>query len=104
MLNLALLCTNQSSTLRPPMSAVVGMLEGKIPVRAPIVERSSMEQNARFKAFEKLPLDSQTDYSLYSHDSQQVGISSDGPWTDSFISLHSADDKQGNVSSSKPLI
>ncbi|PON98513.1 Phosphorylase kinase, gamma catalytic subunit [Trema orientale] len=104
MLNLALLCTNQSPTLRPPMSAVVGMLEGKIPVRAPIAERSSMDQNARFKAFEKLALDSQTDFSLYSHDSQQVGISSDGPWIDSSVSLQSTDDNRVNVSSSKPLI
>ncbi|PON69847.1 Phosphorylase kinase, gamma catalytic subunit [Parasponia andersonii] len=104
MLNLALLCTNQSPTLRPPMSAVVGMLEGKIPVRAPIVERSSVDQNARFKAFEKLALDSQTDFSLYSRDSQQVGISSDGPWIDSSVSLQSTDDNRVNVSSSKPLI
>ncbi|KAJ9562795.1 hypothetical protein OSB04_007955 [Centaurea solstitialis] len=33
MLNLALLCTNPSPTLRPPMSSVVKMLDGKIPVQ-----------------------------------------------------------------------
>jgi hypothetical protein len=31
MLQLALLCTNPSPTLRPPMSSVVSMLEGNTP-------------------------------------------------------------------------
>ncbi|XP_062087296.1 probable LRR receptor-like serine/threonine-protein kinase At1g53430 isoform X2 [Humulus lupulus] len=101
MLYLALLCTNQSPSLRPPMSAVVGMLEGKIPVQAPIVER---DRNARFKAFEKLALDSEIDISLYPHESQEVGMSSDAPWIDSSASLCTTDGNQGNASSSKPLL
>ncbi|XP_058103388.1 uncharacterized protein LOC131246945 [Magnolia sinica] len=72
MLNLALLCTNPSPSLRPAMSAAVRMLEGKIEVRAPLVKRSSRSENLRFKAFEKLSQDNQTqststdDTSLYS--------------------------------------
>jgi len=36
---------------------VARMLEGKIPVQAPIINRSSMDQEARFKAFEPLSQD-----------------------------------------------
>ncbi|MQL95479.1 hypothetical protein Taro_028145 [Colocasia esculenta] len=35
MLNLALICTNPFPKLRPPMSTVVSMLEGQVPVRVP---------------------------------------------------------------------
>ncbi|XP_058103390.1 uncharacterized protein LOC131246947 [Magnolia sinica] len=45
MLNLALLCTNPSPSLRPAMSAVVSMLEGKIEVPAALVKRSSRSEN-----------------------------------------------------------
>ncbi|XP_062086894.1 probable LRR receptor-like serine/threonine-protein kinase At1g53440 [Humulus lupulus] len=100
MLHLALLCTNQSPSLRPPMSVVVSMLEGKIPVQAPIVERSSMDHNASFKAFEKLEHDSQKDISLYPHDTQELGTSSDAPCIDSSVSLHTTD----NVSSNTKLL
>ncbi|XP_024032728.1 probable LRR receptor-like serine/threonine-protein kinase At1g53430, partial [Morus notabilis] len=51
MLNLALLCTTTSPTLRPPMSSVIMMLEGKIPVEAPVASRRG--PNHEFKAFEK---------------------------------------------------
>ncbi|XP_028755406.1 probable LRR receptor-like serine/threonine-protein kinase At1g53430 [Neltuma alba] len=53
MLELALLCTNPSPTLRPSMSSVVFMLEGKLPIQAlTIKHRESDQQVARFKAFE----------------------------------------------------
>ncbi|XP_022717347.1 probable LRR receptor-like serine/threonine-protein kinase At1g53440 isoform X1 [Durio zibethinus] len=88
MLNLALLCTNPSPTLRPSMSSVVSMMEGKIPVQAPLIKRKGVEQDARFKAFELLSHDSQTNVSIYSHDSQAPrSTSMDGPWIDSSISL-----------------
>ena len=103
MLHLALLCTNPSPTLRPPMSSVVSMLDGKIPVQAPIIKRSTTNQDPRFKAFEKLTQDSQTDVSLYSHESQQASLSMDGPWIDSSISLQSKDDSQSNASTSRLL-
>ncbi|XVE63333.1 hypothetical protein DITRI_Ditri07aG0011800 [Diplodiscus trichospermus] len=47
MLSLAFLCTNPSPTLRPSMSSVVSMLEGKIPVQGPIVKRKDVNQDAR---------------------------------------------------------
>ncbi|KAL9403761.1 hypothetical protein Peur_000733 [Populus x canadensis] len=94
MLNLALLCTNLSPSLRPAMSSVVRMLEGKIPVQAPIINRGSMDQEARFKAFELLSQDSQTQVSTLSQSSQvqSSSISRDGPWVDSSYSLQSNDE------------
>ncbi|KAJ6301667.1 hypothetical protein OIU77_015890 [Salix suchowensis] len=103
MLNLALLCTNPSPTLRPSMSSAVRMLEGQIPVQAPIVKRSGMNPDARFKAFELLSQDSQTHVSNGSQSSQtQKTISMDGPWIDSEISIESKDEIT-NSSSSKLL-
>jgi hypothetical protein len=90
MLNLALLCTNPSPTLRPPMSSVVSMLEGKSPIQAPLIKRNSMEQDARFKAFERLSQDSQTHVSTFSQDSHVTSM--DGPWIDSSVSLPSKDE------------
>ncbi|WOL14657.1 hypothetical protein Cni_G23438 [Canna indica] len=79
MLKLALLCTNISPTLRPNMSAVVSMLEGKtqielLSVQNPIGKGDDM----RFKAFEKL-----------SHDSQTEINSTDWPWPESSMSAQS---------------
>ncbi|KAK4285846.1 hypothetical protein QN277_002486 [Acacia crassicarpa] len=99
MLNLALLCTNLSPTLRPSMSSVVSMLEGKAPIQAPINKHK--DQDARFKAFEMLSYDSQTSITPQSQTSmEQRDKSMDGPWVDSSISLSSKDDFS---SSSKPL-
>ncbi|KAG6790371.1 hypothetical protein POTOM_006524 [Populus tomentosa] len=93
MLNLALLCTNPSPTLRPSMSSAVKMLEGKIPVQAPIVKRRTMNPDARFKAFELLSHDSQTHVSNGSQSSQtRKSISMDGPWIDSEFSIESKDE------------
>ncbi|KAI9085943.1 hypothetical protein K1719_032020 [Acacia pycnantha] len=52
MLEVALLCTNPSPTLRPSMSSVVGMLEGKLPIQAPVIKHRQSGQNMRFNAFE----------------------------------------------------
>ncbi|GMN64450.1 hypothetical protein TIFTF001_033522 [Ficus carica] len=105
MLNLALICTNQSHALRPTMSAVVSMLEGKIPVRAPTVDYSSVDHNARFKAFEKLALDSQTDLSLCSNRSQSASSFTDGPSMDNSFSLQNKDDHiHLDTSSSRKLL
>ncbi|KAJ6950005.1 hypothetical protein NC651_003854 [Populus alba x Populus x berolinensis] len=93
MLNLALLCTNPSPTLRPSMSSAVKMHEGQIPVQAPIVKRGTMNQDARFKAFELLSHDSQTHVSNGSQSSRiQKSISMDGPWIDSEFSIESKDE------------
>nr|XP_043624748.1 probable LRR receptor-like serine/threonine-protein kinase At1g53430 [Erigeron canadensis] len=84
MLNVALLCTNPSPTLRPKMSAVVSMLEGKSPVQPALVKKGAMDADMRFRAFEMLSQDSQTLTSVVSGDSQRRGsLSTDGPWVDS---------------------
>ncbi|XP_043700287.1 probable LRR receptor-like serine/threonine-protein kinase At1g53440 [Telopea speciosissima] len=109
MLNLALLCTNPSPPLRPAMSAVVSMLEGKIAVKAPIVKRSNTNEDLRFKAFEKLSKENQTPFSstsqerdLYPQESHvQSSQSTVGPWTDSSTSIHSDEANRGNPSESK---
>ncbi|XP_054815641.1 probable LRR receptor-like serine/threonine-protein kinase At1g53430 isoform X2 [Prosopis cineraria] len=89
MLTLALLCTSLSPTLRPSMSSVVSMLEGKAPIQAPIIKHKS--QDARFKAFEMLSYDSQT--SVASQESmEQRGKSTDRSWVDSSASLPSKND------------
>ncbi|KAK0601336.1 hypothetical protein LWI29_023271 [Acer saccharum] len=106
MLNIALLCTNPSPTLRAPMSSVVAMLEGKVPVQAPIVKRSSDNQDARFKAFEILSQDSQTMVSTFSQESHsQISNSSmDGPWRDSSSVSHQTTDETREPSSSSMLL
>ncbi|KAL4335422.1 hypothetical protein GQ457_07G015250 [Hibiscus cannabinus] len=88
MLNLALLCTNPSPTLRPSMSSVVSMMEGKIPVQAPLIKRKDANRDVRFRAFEMLPHDSQTNVSIYSDDSLVPrSTSMDGPWIDSSTTM-----------------
>ncbi|KAF8391176.1 hypothetical protein HHK36_023477 [Tetracentron sinense] len=93
MLNMALLCTNSSPTLRPAMSAVVSMLEGQIPVQAPLVKRTSRNEDLRFKAFEKPSQDSQTHISSFSEDSQiHRSISMEGLLLDSSMSFQSKEE------------
>ncbi|XP_050255981.1 probable LRR receptor-like serine/threonine-protein kinase At1g53430 isoform X2 [Quercus robur] len=94
MLSLALLCTNPSPTLRPSMSSVVSMIEGKCAIQAPIIKRSETSLDPRFKAFEKLSHDSQTHVSsTFLHDSQtQRDMSMNGPWIDSSFSVQSKDE------------
>ncbi|KAG2681606.1 hypothetical protein I3760_11G153000 [Carya illinoinensis] len=108
MLNLALLCTNPSPTLRPSMSSVISMLDGKIAVQAPIIKRSETNPDARFRAFEKRSQDSQTHMSSSSQDSRshmRRGISlEDGPRIDSSSSLPRKDDTREYHSSSSKLL
>ncbi|CAI9757115.1 unnamed protein product [Fraxinus pennsylvanica] len=107
MLNLALLCTNPSPSLRPSMSSVVRMLEGKIPVQAPKIMHRTPSEEIRFKAFEKLSQDSQTHVSTYSQDTEdskeQKSISRGGPWIDSSISSLSKDETQDHSAASRLL-
>ncbi|CAO2833295.1 unnamed protein product [Amaranthus hypochondriacus] len=93
-LAIALLCTNPSPSLRPSMSSVIGMIEGQAPVQAPLVKRTEMNDNLRFKSFQTLSQDSQT-YASGSSASSQVQRSTlmDGPWMDSSISMQSNDDR-----------
>jgi hypothetical protein len=54
MVKVALLCTNASSSLRPTMSEVVSMLEGRMTVPDVIPEPSSYSEDLRFKAMRDL--------------------------------------------------
>ncbi|KAB2025636.1 hypothetical protein ES319_D06G163800v1 [Gossypium barbadense] len=54
MVKVALLCTNASASLRPTMSEVVNMLEGRTSVPDPIPEPSSFTEDLRFKAMRDL--------------------------------------------------
>ncbi|XP_028755413.1 probable LRR receptor-like serine/threonine-protein kinase At1g53430 [Neltuma alba] len=51
MLELALICTSPSPTLRPSMSSAVSMLEGKLPIQALTIKHRENDQDVRFKAF-----------------------------------------------------
>ncbi|KAK9088682.1 hypothetical protein Scep_027764 [Stephania cephalantha] len=93
MLNVGLLCTNPSPTLRPLMSAVVSMLEGQIAVVAPLAKRgSTKDEEMRFKAFQRLSQDSRSHISSTSQTSQMQTVSMEGPWMDSSTSLHSKEE------------
>ncbi|TXG66678.1 hypothetical protein EZV62_007953 [Acer yangbiense] len=101
MLNIALICTNPSPTLRPSTSVVVSMLEGKVPVQTPIILYSSDYQDARFKAFEILSQDNQTRVTTFSQENQsQSSMSMDGPRKDSSVSLQTTDETREYSSSS----
>ncbi|KAL4311738.1 hypothetical protein GQ457_01G041540 [Hibiscus cannabinus] len=54
MVKVALLCTNASASLRPTMSEVVNMLEGRTNVPDLIPEPSSYTEDLRFKAMRDL--------------------------------------------------
>lgn len=99
MLNMALLCTNPSPTLRPPMSTVVSMIEGNKKVDAPTVSRTTTDDDMRFKSFEKLSHDS------YSQESRgERTMSMDGPWVDTSMSFQSKDTDIHNPSSQSKLL
>ncbi|KAL7218646.1 hypothetical protein ACSBR2_011833 [Camellia fascicularis] len=102
MVNVGLLCTNPSPTLRPSMSSVVSMLEGKSPIQAPVIKRTSTNENVRFKAFEGHSQDSHTQVSAYSDEESEIQRT-DRPWTDSLVSIQSKREVQDHSSSNKPL-
>ncbi|XXG67596.1 hypothetical protein AAC387_Pa06g0903 [Persea americana] len=93
MLNMALLCTSPSPTLRPAMTTVVSMLEGQTAIPFPPVKKVSTSEDWRFKAFERL-----------SQDGQSQTMSMDGPWIDSSVSLRSEEETGDYSSTKKPLI
>ncbi|XXG90324.1 hypothetical protein AAC387_Pa12g2114 [Persea americana] len=85
MINVALLCTNSSPTLRPTMSAVVSMLEGHAVIQEVLSDPSISSGNWKFKAF----------IDQYEHvqngspspsPSQTLISSVDRPWADSSTS------------------
>ncbi|KAG9448163.1 hypothetical protein H6P81_014291 [Aristolochia fimbriata] len=80
MINVALQCTNASPTLRPTMSAVVSMLEGRSAVQNVVPDPSVSNADPRFRAM--------VDHHEGTHKRSQIhnqttSISTDGPWTSS---------------------
>ncbi|CAL5405977.1 unnamed protein product [Camellia sinensis] len=73
MLNVALLCTSATAAIRPTMSSVVSMLEGKAEVQSFSIDGIAPEKT-----------DNRFQYSpeMSTSDSHSHGISTDGPWTD----------------------
>ena len=51
MIKVALLCINPSAALRPTMTAVVSMLEGRTVVQESTMEASSYANDVRFESF-----------------------------------------------------
>ncbi|WOG98458.1 hypothetical protein DCAR_0417801 [Daucus carota subsp. sativus] len=92
-INIALLCTSPSPSLRPCMSAVVSMLQGKRKVEAPVVASNTTCDYTEFKGFENITLASQTRSSMFSGKSLGArSVSSmDWPWDDSSVSMPSKD-------------
>ncbi|PPD67828.1 hypothetical protein GOBAR_DD35293 [Gossypium barbadense] len=84
MINIALLCTNPTSSARPLMSSVVSMLEGKAEVQEYLTD-SSISSNRQMSAeimkklYRKLEEDD-------TNVSQTRSMLADGPWTNSSTS------------------
>ena len=75
MINVALLCTNSSPTLRPTMSAVVSMLEGHAVIQE-VVSDPSLSVTDHYEQVQTQSLST----------SQTLITSVDHPWTDSSTS------------------
>ncbi|XP_019443853.1 PREDICTED: probable LRR receptor-like serine/threonine-protein kinase At1g53440 [Lupinus angustifolius] len=90
MIQMALICTNPSPTLRPLMSSVVSMLEGDTPIQVPKIKRVEVSQDGRFKSLQTLKQDNQDHASsTLSYDSmERRSQSMNAPWVDSSTSLH----------------
>ncbi|KAG5223954.1 LRR receptor serine/threonine-protein kinase [Salix suchowensis] len=80
MINVALLCTNQSPTLRPIMSTVVSMLEGKTDVEELVMVPSTSSDQSGYAttSFNKF---AQASFSGSSSETKSLVKSSEGPWT-----------------------
>ncbi|GFZ05720.1 leucine-rich repeat transmembrane protein kinase [Actinidia rufa] len=86
MLNVALLCTNASPTLRPTMSQVVGMLEGRTDIQDLLSDPGFSTINSKFKAIRR---------HFWQQPSQSQSMSTNGPYSDS--SLSNLDREEINV-------
>ncbi|KAF8409124.1 hypothetical protein HHK36_005197 [Tetracentron sinense] len=85
MINVALMCTNTSPTIRPAMSAVVSMLEGRAVVQELVSDSSISSDDARFNAIKN---HYQMGRDLSMNESQTQSMLRDGPWTGSSTSAH----------------
>ena len=90
MINVALLCTNQSPTLRPTMSTVVSMLEGKTDVDELVTVPSTLSDQSGYAMalFNKF---AQASFSGSSSETKSLVKSSEVPWTASSSSSSAQD-------------
>ncbi|KAK8653392.1 hypothetical protein V6N13_127396 [Hibiscus sabdariffa] len=84
MLNVALICTNASPTLRPTMSQVVSMLEGRTSVQDLLSDLGFSSIDSKFKALVN---------HFWQNPSQTINLSSNGPDTDSISSNVEAEER-----------
>ncbi|KAA8525012.1 hypothetical protein F0562_011350 [Nyssa sinensis] len=77
MLNVALLCTNASPTLRPTMSQVVSMLEGRTAVQDLLSDPGFSTIDSKLKAIRN---------HFWQNPSQTQSMSTNGPYTNSSLS------------------
>ncbi|KAJ4981455.1 hypothetical protein NE237_032292 [Protea cynaroides] len=87
-LNVALLCTNASPTLRPTMSVVLSMLEGRAAVREFVPDTSISDEDMRFKAI-RSPFQIGQYQSINENFSQSTSVNE--PWIGSSKSAHDLD-------------
>ncbi|KAF6173362.1 hypothetical protein GIB67_027057 [Kingdonia uniflora] len=83
MLNIALACTNASSTLRPTMSSVVSMLEGRTAVQEFVSDPNISIDDSKFKHIKESYLENRDERPVDTH---TRSMSVDGPWTGSATS------------------
>ncbi|KAK1353942.1 putative LRR receptor-like serine/threonine-protein kinase [Heracleum sosnowskyi] len=97
MLNLALMCTNPSPTLRPSMSAVIAQFECKKKFRAPIVDQTTADNDINFKSFDKISMDSETlSYASSQESREERTMSTCDPCINSSVSGKSKDTDMDN--------
>ncbi|KAF9660927.1 hypothetical protein SADUNF_Sadunf19G0014600 [Salix dunnii] len=80
MINVALLCTNQSPTLRPTMSTVVSMLEGKTDVEELVMVPSTLSDQSGY-ATTLCNKFAEASFSGSSSENKSLVKSFEGPWT-----------------------
>ncbi|PRQ29281.1 putative protein kinase RLK-Pelle-DLSV family [Rosa chinensis] len=91
MIKVALLCANPTAALRPIMSAVVSMLEGRTPVDEVVLDPSIYgDEMTRLRAFED-QFDHSTAQGSSPSGSHGLIRSSDAPWTGSSVTTTSSD-------------
>ncbi|XP_062012878.1 probable leucine-rich repeat receptor-like serine/threonine-protein kinase At3g14840 isoform X2 [Rosa rugosa] len=90
-IKVALLCANPTAALRPIMSAVVSMLEGRTPVDEVVLDPSIHgDEMTRLRAFEE-QFDHSTAQGSSPSGSHSLIRSSDAPWTGSSVTTTSSD-------------
>ncbi|XP_050367372.1 uncharacterized protein LOC126785777 [Argentina anserina] len=107
MAKVALLCTNSAPSLRPTMSVVVSMLEGRTAMPELLMDPGIYADKTRMSAlrdqFDQLVQDnSMRSQSSYT-ESQSLNQFSDVPWTGSSTTTTSSDLYKQDLSSQKPI-